>query len=71
MQQLADCINVFNVGTKLVESCKQQPDLVPEVVAAARTLLQQDDDGIVEGGCKVMLELCDEAMDIVQEVLPK
>eukprot|EP00505_MAST-04D_sp_SCG-Rhode-Island_P006769 Stramenopile-MAST_4_protein_6769 len=54
----------------LLKVCQKQPDSVPEVLATARKLLQHDDDHIVEGGCRMVLELCDETMDIVQEVLP-
>jgi hypothetical protein len=54
----------------LLKMCTKQPDSVPEVLATARKLLQHDDDHIVENGCRVVLELWDETMDIVQEVLP-
>ena len=70
VQQLADCMNVFNVGAKLVESCKQQPDLIPEVFGALKKLLQHKNGGIVSYGCRLVLELWDETMDIVQEILP-
>eukprot|EP00505_MAST-04D_sp_SCG-Rhode-Island_P005284 Stramenopile-MAST_4_protein_5284 len=70
VQQLADCTNVFNVGAKLVESCKQQPDLISEVFGALKKLLQHKDGGIVSYGCRLVLELWDETMDIVQEILP-
>jgi hypothetical protein len=61
---------VFNVGAKLVESCKQQPDLIPEVFGALKKLLQHKDGCIVSYGCRLVLELWDETMDIVQEILP-
>jgi hypothetical protein len=54
----------------LLKMCTKQPDSVPEVFAAARKLLQHEDDSIVEHGCTVIFELCDETMDIIEEVIP-
>jgi len=70
VQQLADCINLHYVGAKLVESCKQQPDLIPEVFGALKKLLQHKDGNVVSYGCRLVLEVWDEPMDIVQEILP-
>ena len=54
----------------VLKVCTQQPDSVPEVFAAARKLLQHEDDSIVEHGCTVIFELCDETMDIIEEMIP-
>ena len=52
----------------LVKMCQKQPDLVSEVVAAARTLLQHDDGSIITIGCQMVLELCSNPTQLLESI---